>query len=194
MEKFEQINMDAFSDGQMASKLWLCEQLEKSLGPEKRIANTWIYGSWYGLLPFLLLSRGHISFEKIHLFDIDLKALEISKKILNHWQFGSSTQIEYHNQDCTVPNPLLPLPDLIINTSAEHFQNYDWWKNIQKPVTFIVQSTDMEHAEHISKVSSLSELKNNLGIFSTLFEGTKEFNYPNFQFKRFMVIGSKNRA
>ena len=47
------INSEAFSSGQISSKLWLCEQLENIPFDKPQII--WIYGGWYGILSFLLL-------------------------------------------------------------------------------------------------------------------------------------------
>ena len=40
------INKDAFSNGQMDSKLWLCRELE-NLGWDSKL--TRIYAGWYGI-------------------------------------------------------------------------------------------------------------------------------------------------
>ena len=62
------INKDIFSSGQVGSKIWLCEELEK-LGWTSNL--TYIYGGWCGVLGFLLLSRGNFQVNQIQSFDID---------------------------------------------------------------------------------------------------------------------------
>ena len=59
---------DAFTHGQIRSKLWLCRELEK-LNCSSNL--TWIYGGWYGLVAFLLLSREKFNVKRIHSYDVD---------------------------------------------------------------------------------------------------------------------------
>jgi hypothetical protein len=61
-------NQDAFSNGQIDSKLWLCRELESL---EWSSDYTQIYGGWYGVLAFLLLSREKFCVGRIESFDID---------------------------------------------------------------------------------------------------------------------------
>lgn len=60
-------NKDSFSNGQIDSKLWMCRELEK-LNWTSNL--THVYGGWYGVLSFLLLSRENFSVEKIESYDI----------------------------------------------------------------------------------------------------------------------------
>ena len=57
-----EFNKDAFSSGQVGSKIWLCEELEKT-GWKSKL--TYIYGGWHGITAFLLLSRGKFQVDKI---------------------------------------------------------------------------------------------------------------------------------
>lgn len=191
MSNIFSINMDAFSDGQIGSKLWLCEHLEESVR-DKKISSAWIYGSWYGVLTLLLLSRGRILPEEVHLFDIDRKALKVSEKILDHWKISGTCRIHFHYHDCTTLPVGLKQPDLLINTSVEHFHNFQWWDPIAKGTLCALQSTNMIHEEHVNPINSLEEFKIKMGFSSpVIFEGTKDFKYPGFEFTRFMVIGNK---
>jgi hypothetical protein len=192
MMNLAELNMDAFSDGQMSSKLWLCENLESFLAEKPRFQETWIYGSWYGLLALLLLVRGKISLENIHLFDIDERALSISKKVLDHWKHSSSAKIFFHSHDCLEYPNFLQKPDLVINTSVEHFEDFSWWRHLPAETHFVLQSTDMVHPEHISPIESLENFKQQLQLKEKpLFEGVRSFDYPNLKFQRFMLIGKK---
>ena len=56
------INKDAFSNGQVDSKLWLCRELENLQWTSKL---THIYGGWYGITAFLLLSREKFKVDRI---------------------------------------------------------------------------------------------------------------------------------
>ena len=183
--------MDAFSDGQIASKLWLCETIEECFKDLTGFAHVWVYGSWYGMLPFLILSRGRLKIENLHLFDIDSNALSISMKVLNHWQCLGEVALHFHKFDCSSWPKWLTAPDLLINTSSEHFADYKWWHSAPDRTAFAIQSTNMKHDEHINSVSSVDELVEQLKLRRpAAFIGKKVFCYPEFEFERYLVVGS----
>lgn len=188
------INMDAFSDGQMRSKLWLCKELEELLDPSKP-HTLWIYGAWYGTLALLLLVRERINIKKIHLFDIDPEAIKVARKVLDSWRING-TIVEFHERDCLSLNPSGAAvdfggsPDVIINTSCEHFESDEWLKPIPPGTLVVLQSTDMVHPTHIRCPQSIEDFKGQISMSKTIFSGTLSFSYPNFEFKRFMLIGN----
>ena len=76
-------NTDAFSNGQIDSKLWLCRELE-SLKWTSRL--THVYGGWYGVLAFLLLSREQFKVDKIENFDLDPACQQVADMINANWK------------------------------------------------------------------------------------------------------------
>ncbi len=184
------LNMDAFSDGQMASKIWLSETIHKHWGK-----HIWpkliVFGSWYGLLPFVLKLRNECYFEKLILCDIDAESIEISRKVLNHW-VCKGLSIETHCVDCNKHNIDIKPNDLVINTSYEHIESLNWWYNLPKDVAFALQTTDMNHPTHVRKVVSMLDWKSQLESFSqSIFEGELFFSYPDKKFYRWMILGRK---
>lgn len=128
------LNLDAFASGQIGSKLWLCEELEKLLSPADPQV-LWLLGGWYGMLPFLLKSRNRVSLKQIVNFEIDKKVEPIYKKVLDLWAWqGDNIQIV--KEDCNQINFTdwgqynSEKPTLIVNTSVEHMPNLNWWNNI----------------------------------------------------------------
>ena len=191
-ENLELVNMDAWSDGQMRSKLWLCDLLEKDFSSHKPL-DIWIMGSWYGLLAQVLLLRGKLPIKRIRLFDIDPSALKVSQKILISWIIENKSEIVHHHMDCAqIPSSLWETrPDVVINTSCEHFQNESWF-SFPKGIHFYIQSTNMNHPTHINKVASLEDFKIRLGEVTKINHALKlEFRYPKFQFDRYMISGIK---
>lgn len=188
--------MDAWSDGQVGSKLWLCQSLENHFSNLSNEGITiWIYGSWYGTLAYMLLSRERLNIRKICCFDIDKKANEIAYKVLDHWRC-QGVSIEIYDQDCQKLDGANSLyqssrPDLIINTSCEHMKDYDWWRNIPSGQLVALQSTDMKHPTHINNVMCIQDFKDKTKMSKIMVESVKEFAYPTLQFKRFMLIGEK---
>lgn len=185
------LNMDAWSDGQMRSKIWLCNLIEKDFGSSKTPVEIWIFGSWYGLLAQFLLLRNRLPIKKIQLFDIDEEALKVSHKMLNMWIIENKIEVVHNQMDCTqIPQSMWKQkPDIVINTSTEHFISEDWM-NFPKGIHFYAQSTNMEHPTHINKPSSLQDFANRLGVVTkTTFSEQIEFRYPNFEFDRYMIAG-----
>lgn len=184
-----ELNLDAFSDGQMGSKLWLCEQIEKIYANQK--LNLWILGSWYGTLAFMLLNRGRVHIQSVQLVDIDAQALQISKYILNHWEIAG-LPIRFIHEDIAQLEDLIPAGDLVINTSCEHMPYASWLDRLSPGTQFLAQTTDMKHVEHTNKSPDLNHFIDQLGpLNQIIYRGQKDFAYPNFRFSRFMVIAQK---
>lgn len=181
------VDKDAFSSGQIGSKLWLCNELERLFDS---IDNVWIYGGWYGLTAFLLNSRGNLKIKQIRSYDIDPACEPIADMInenwvIDNWKFKAKTQ------DCNLLDLDWHGPDLIINTSTEHFDSMDWWNAIPQGTAVALQGNNMLHEEHHTLSESLDEFIEQFPLSNVLYKGQKEFIYPNWKFTRFMLIGVK---
>jgi hypothetical protein len=179
------LNFDSFSSGQIGSKLWLCEELEKLFDI---IDTIWVYGGWYGVLPLLLKTRNNIHIGKIRSYDIDPSCEIIADKLNEYWVW-QDWKFKAHTEDC---NNLQPFKvDLIVNTAIEHFESDQWWNNIPSGTTVALQSNNMPHSEHHSICNSLDEFIARYPVSQSLYQGQLKFKYPNWEFTRFMVIGLK---
>ena len=182
-----EINKDAFSSGQIGSKIWLCEELERLF---KDINTIWIYGGWYGMSAFLLQSRGNIRIGHIRSYDLDPQCESAADMInenwvIDNWKFKAKTE------DCNTLQLRQVGPDLVINTSTEHFECSDWWNNIPKGTTVALQGNNMPHEDHHVHSSSLDEFVRTYPVSTLLYQGQLEFEYPTWKFTRFMLIGVK---
>jgi hypothetical protein len=91
--------------------------------------------------------------------------------------------------DC---NDLVPMDvDLVINTSTEHFESKKWFENIPVGTIVALQSNNMEHDTHISNCRGLDDFLNEYPLTEILYKGTLAFEYPDWKFERYMVIGQK---
>jgi hypothetical protein len=179
------IDKDAFSSGQIGSKLWLCEQLEDCFAD---IDTVWIYGGWYGVTAFLLRSRNNLPIKQIRSMDVDPACEPIADMINENWVY-QDWQFKAVTQDC---NTIVPADvDLIINTSTEHFDNLDWWDNIPMGTMVALQGADMIHDDHVYEFNNLNQFANTFPLTTTLYRGSKKFQYPTWNFTRFMIIGEK---
>lgn len=178
---------DAFSSGQIGSKLWLCEQLEVLF---KDIDSIWIYGGWYATTALLLRSRGNINISTIRSYDIDPECEIIADTLNENWVY-QKWQFKAHTADCSTLKPALGNPDLIINTSTEHFDNMDWWNNIPQGMHVAIQGNNMPHDDHVVHSDSLNSFCKTYPLTTALYQGEINFKYPTWGFTRFMQIGIK---
>ena len=186
MEKMA-VAYDAFSNGQVQSKLWLCEKLEEI----NHIPNPtiWILGGWYGIQAFLLLSRNNININEIRSFDVDPECQPIADKINNNWEI-QQWKIKAFTQDCNTLD-YANTPDIVINTSTEHFNCMDWFNNIPNGTLVCLQGNNMNHEDHHSHYSTLDEFASSFPMQSVKFIGEQQFSYPSWSFNRYMLIGTK---
>ena len=178
-------NKDAFSNGQIDSKLWLCRELERL---EWASSLTHIYGGWYGVLAFLLLSREKFKVDRIESFDIDHRCESIADMINENWVI-KEWQFKAFTLDCN--QGVRGNPDLIINTSSEHFETTEWFNRIRPGTRVIVQGNNMPHDDHHVHSTSKEDFARQFPLREINFLGAKEFVYPSWQFTRYMVIGTK---
>jgi len=192
---------DAFSEGQIKSKLWLIEKLEEYV---TELGIVFVLGGWIGLLPFLLLNDGKLNIEKLRSLDIDPKVNEVAREInrqnfLSSWKFYpvscDVTKIEFNpfvwygwstvRQESV--GPIKETPGTIINTSCEHM-NDNWFNEIPYGKLVVLQSNNFLEGEgHVNCVQSLEEMKSKYKLTELLYSGSLELD----KYTRFMLIGYK---
>ena len=179
------LDKDAFSSGQVGSKIWLCEELEK-LGWSSQL--TYIYAGWYAITAFLLLSRGKFQVDKIRSLDIDPSCEAVADMINENWVW-QDWKFKAFTQDCN--NYEGQYGDLIINTSTEHFTSTEWFDRIPNGTRVILQGNNMPHEDHIIHTTSLEEFSKQYPLSSYAYQGEKQFSYPSWSFTRYMIVGIK---
>lgn len=179
------INSDAFSSGQISSKLWLCDKLE-NIGWQSHI--THIYGGWYGMLAFLLLSRNKFNVDRIKSYDIDPTCESIADTLNENWVW-QNWKFKAFTENCNSIDP--SDADLTINTSTEHFESSQWFENLPKGRRVVLQSNNMQHDDHHSLTSSIDEFVARFPLSKIHLADSLEFVYPDWKFTRFMLIGLK---
>ena len=177
-------NKDAFSNGQLDSKLWLCRELER-LDWSSQL--THIYGGWYGVTAFLLLSRD-FPVKQIRSFDQDPSCEPIANMINENWVI-KEWQFKAFTADCNYP--LEGTPDLVINTSTEHFGSMAWFDNILPGTRVVLQGNNLVHDDHFGNATDLTDFENKFKLSDVVYSGELKFEYPDWNFTRFMIIGYK---
>lgn len=185
--------VDTFSDGQVRSKIWLCEILEE-LYKNQRLSlsplNITVLAGWAGLLPQLLFVRNQLPIRSIVSYDLDAQATRLAHILNNTWCIEG--RFSAHTADINKDNFLEEDANLWINTSCEHFEGHGWWNNIPNHGLVVLQGCNMEHSEHFHLFSSPQNLRQTFEPWGEiLFEDQLDFRYEAFSFSRYMVIGRK---
>lgn len=195
---------DAFSRGQVQSKIWLVDELKK-IQPEYK--NILILAGWYGQL---LQYFKDITFNNARIVDVDREACLISDDIFNlhlienyrvkaiqadindisvH-KTGYVLKVEnFKNSESKIFSETF-MPDLIVNTSAEHMDDR-WFESIrfkefEKPPIIAIQNNNLfDVDEHINCVFSVSHMKKKYPMSEILYEGELQLK----GYKRVMLIG-----
>ncbi len=178
-------NKDAFSNGQIDSKLWLCQELENLSWSSKL---TRIYAGWYGITAFLLLSRQKFNVDRIESYDIDPSCEVVANAINENW-VHKDWQFRAFTADCN--QVIEGCPDLIINTSVEHFDSMKWFYNISPGTAVVLQGNNMLHDDHVLNFKTLESFTNTFDLTKVVYKGSKDFDYPDWKFTRYMIIGIK---
>ena len=188
---------DAFSLGQLNSKLWLIDNLPENLG------TVFICAGWYGTLAALMFERARSKFDKIRSFDIDETCAPVADTmnrpwVMDGWQFKASTlDILKMNYPTTYTTyrangtslELTEMPDTIINTSCEHIKDFkSWYSKIPNGKLVILQSNNFyEIEEHVNCVANAKEFESLAPMSTLLYSGELELE----KYSRFMLIGTK---
>lgn len=193
---------DAFSTGQVKSKLWLIDELSKV---KQDLGITFILGGWYGTLAALMFESNKFNNLIIRSFDKDETCADVAdlmnKKpyVVDGWQFKASTadmyKIDYNH---TVYNTkkfngdlveLSDIPETIINTSCEHLEKFStWWDLIPSGKLVVLQSNNFFDAlDHCNCVNNLNEFKKQTTMKEIFYEGVLQLE----KYNRFMLIGIK---
>lgn len=192
------LDMSAFSDGQIKSKLWGCKILERYLAEElpENPVDIWVLGGWYGLMSFLLLSRNIDNTEgfminEIRSFDIDPSCQPVADSINNafeimHWKFKAQTK-DVNELDYLVEET----PDVVINTSIEHMGSMDWWNLIPFGTHVLLQASTLNEEDHHSSWQYLQQMEESFPLTYQYYKGSIDFRYPDKQFERLMLVGMK---
>lgn len=202
LQKYQNTNFaDAFSKGQIESKLWLLNTLKDNQICD--LGLVYLLAGWYGLLGHMLLSDEKIKC-KIRSFDINSGCAAIAESfnrqyVLNNWQFKATTK-DIHDIDYTSHKyktlrangtavKLNESPNTIINTSCEHIQNFNgWYDKIPSSRLLILQSNNYyDLPEHVNCSFNLSDFKSKCQMSEVIYSGT----LPTEKYDRFMLIGRK---
>ena len=194
------IDKDCFSRGQLESKLWLVQELQRQ---KIDLGTVFLCAGWYATLATMLF-ESNIKLDKIRSFDIDPTCASIAEVfnkpwVKEDWRFKACTQdileIKWDGHSYPVNRSdssicmLYDTPDTIINTSCEHIENFaEWYENIPQGKLVVLQSNNyFEIDEHVNCVNDIYEFKEMATMSELHYMGERDLT----KYKRFMLIGYK---
>ena len=197
------IIQDAMSRSQMRSKIWLVEELANI---NTNYDNVAVMAGWFGQIKTIYDKR--LTYSKMRIVELDKDACKTSDYIFNitnlenykvkavHADINELTlhkngyewDVENFKEDTMYGEKFLP--NLIINTSAEHMTE-DWFhqirfKEMESNPIVAIQSNNMFDGEgHINCVYSADHMKKKFPMKEVLYEGELQLK----GYKRVMIIG-----
>lgn len=165
---------DILSSGQLASKIWLLQQIKKMKGIKKVL----VCGGWFGVLARLIIEDNKEL--EVHSLDIDPRCHFVASKLLLNC--GKSILADMNAFDYSEYN-------FIINTSLEHLVSTSTWIDRIPPNTLcLVQSNNaINIKDHTNCHQSLDHLMQDLKFSKILY--ADELVFP--MYTRYMIIGMK---
>jgi hypothetical protein len=177
---------EAIDEIQIASKLWLVDELTKVADVTSR--QMVVLGAWYGILPLLLNWRLPEPPAHMLCVDIDPAAVHAGERLIG----PLFDNIEYRVADAMTFDyaTFHQHPEsIVVNTVCEHLPLFTtWWDTIPSGQLVVLQSNDYFICpDHVNAVHSLEEMMAQAPMSQVLFDGA----LPLLQWHRFMLIGRR---
>lgn len=196
---------DAFSRGQVLSKIWLVKELKKV---QTEFDIVFFLAGWFGQLRNYFDISG-ISYNKIRVLDIDPSACKVSDQIFNidlikdyrvksaevdlndmSWLYRTGCEYNLTNYNTGALVKEKTNPSLVINTSAEHFHERWYHKFVNRPLEtdplFVIQSNNLFSVkDHVNAISSMKEMHIKFPMSRVDYAGELQLS----GYKRYMLIG-----
>ena len=168
----------SLSENNMEASVWLVEELKKYL--EEYYAKNGnlrvlILNSWLGI-PMVPLLCENLDVSQIHLVDLDEESIELSKIFHKHYAQDKFVNIRHWNLD--IPFEFENLnkieADVVICIHTEQMYPLQELNGKNAQAVYAVQNSNVvEEMYGINCVGSVEELKEQIGIEDTGYEGTK---------------------
>jgi hypothetical protein len=180
----------AFSHGQMQSKIWLCESLEPYIPTNANVA---ILGSWYNILGMMLLLRHPEKYNFIIGIDIDNDVTPIADKICEGYMIQPNVKLKNICADANNYN--LQGYQVVINCSVEHMHSTKWFDNLTTDTLVCIQSSNVQQSDENFDIKSpnqnIESLIEKFPCRKFYHKKTKNFQYNDWGYSRYMLIGKK---
>lgn len=191
----------SLNKNQVASKRWLMTELYRATAGQ--IGTMYVLGGWYGTLSNMLLNDDRFRIDLALSIDIDARceavARTLNQRFLDSGRFRAVTadanRIDYRLTRFQTRGPnnrneiVTSQPDLVVNTSCEHLEDFaDWYVQIPANTLQVLQSNDnFECSEHVNCVEDVEAFQAQAPMNRLLYAGKLELK----RYSRFMLIGRK---
>lgn len=179
--------LESFWKGQLKSKEWLINRLQRHISPSESAIDVVIHGGWNGILSSMLYNS-NLGVNNVRSIDIDPTCEETASTInkrqemLGIFKAVTSDMCLYEYEY---------IPHVVINTSTEHItqEQYELWlDNIPDTSLIVLQSNNYyDLPEHIRCFESVTTFAESSKL-STILE-TTTLQLP--MYDRFLIIGKK---
>jgi hypothetical protein len=199
---------DAMSRSQIKSKIWLVEELEnvrQSL-PDPVYKQVMVMAGWFGQIKNIYAKK--LTYRKMRIVELDKEACKTSDYIFNLAELenhkvksvcadingltlhknGYEWSVENFRDSTEYSEKFLP--DLVINTSAEHMTE-EWFHQLRfkqlasDPIVAIQSNNLFDLPEHVNCVHSVDHMMKKFPMREVLFAGELQLK----GYKRVMLIG-----
>lgn len=187
---------ESFRHGLVVSKIWLCEELERSL-MELSYSNPTLHilGCWDNLISFMLLVRKPLFYSEVFGYDNNLTHVDASNALCNAWNFETPRVVNILADVNEFNRYKQSTEAVFINSSVDQIETLKWYDNIPYGSLICFQTTDIDIPEHpwyIKTVTkTLEDLESKFPVTKKLYSGIKNINYGNWGYNRLMLIGLK---
>lgn len=186
---------ESFSHSLIASKLWLCEQLETVIDNENiknPIVN--ILASWDSLLAFMMTVRRPNFYGTFNTYDIDNESVERAEKICDHWKYEYPRMYHKVKDINTLNFSNSGNESIFINCSVDQIDGTDWYNAIPTGSLVCLQCTNLPvgyEGWEIKQSYNIEHFMKAYPMNKALFWQSKLFTYNQLSFERHMFIGIK---
>ena len=173
----------SFTRDLVFSKLWLMRELAQI---QPNISTMYILGSWYGNLALFLTRYPQVQVNKIINVETEPKFLRGGKRILDR---AGADNVEYMLKDANqLDYRQLDRDGAVVNTSLTDMKGTDWFGNIPKGTTVVLQARDHDPGRQFA---GPKDIQRSFPVSQVLYSGALELKDPQTQYQRFMIIGRK---
>ena len=173
----------SFTRDLVFSKYWLMRELAQI---QPNISTMYILGSWYGNLALFLTRYPQVQVNKIINVETEPTFLRGGKHILD---MAGADNVEYMLKDANqLDYRQLDRDGAVVNTSLTDMKGTDWFGNIPKGTTVVLQARDHDPGRQFH---SAEDIQQQFPLSQVLYSGSLDLEDPETEYTRFMTIGIK---
>lgn len=181
----------ALNKNQVRGKTWLVDQMHAAIGTE--LGTVYVLGGWHGVLAAMLLHDPRVNIRMAVNIDKDPRCKPIAESLnrthaqVDAFRAVTADMMTLDYAELLSVDPSSELPDVLINTSCEHVEQFaQWYRQIPPGTLQVLQSNDYYACEeHTNCSADLESFARAAPMRDLLYAGALELK----KYTRFMLIG-----